>query len=39
MHIEKAALLFKDWDETLIRSCLQGYMGTMITLDEIEPKY
>ncbi|MEG1630957.1 MAG: GNAT family N-acetyltransferase [Hydrogenoanaerobacterium sp.] len=35
---EKATALFKDWDEALIWSCLQGYMGTMIVDDESDPK-
>lgn len=35
---EKATALFENWDEALIWSCLQGYMGTMITDDESDPK-
>ena len=34
---EKAAALFDAWDEALIWSCLQGYMGTMIVNDESNP--
>lgn len=30
--------LFKDWDETLIWSCLQGYMGNAFAEDALEPK-
>lgn len=30
----KAVKLFENWDETLIWSCLQGHMGTMIVDDE-----
>ncbi|WP_312942636.1 GNAT family N-acetyltransferase [Oscillibacter sp.] len=35
---ESAAALFDDWDEALIWSCLQGYMGTMIVNDESNPE-
>lgn len=38
MHNEKAIALFNDWDEALIWSCLQGYMGTMIVDNEANPK-
>ncbi len=38
MYHEKAAALFKGWEEALIWSCLQGYMGTLITDDESDPK-
>lgn len=38
MNNEKAAALFKNWNEALIWSCLQGYMGTMIVDDESDPK-
>ena len=31
MNNEKAITLFKDWEETLIWSYLQGYMGSMIS--------
>ncbi len=34
---EKAAALFDDWDEALIWSCLQGYMGSMIANEESNP--
>lgn len=37
MYNEKASALFKGWEEALIWSCLQGYMGTMIVDDEINP--
>jgi GNAT superfamily N-acetyltransferase len=30
--------LFKNWDETLIWSCLQGYMGSAWAEDVLEPK-
>lgn len=33
----KAAALFDDWDEALIWSCLQGYMGNMTVDDEDNP--
>ncbi|MEG1846217.1 MAG: GNAT family N-acetyltransferase [Oscillospiraceae bacterium] len=33
-----AVTLFKDWDEALIWSCLQGYMGKMIVDDGKNPK-
>lgn len=38
MYNEKAAALFKNWDEALIWSCLHGYMGTMIVDDENNPQ-
>lgn len=38
MSNEKASALFEDWDDALIWSCLQGYMGTMIVDDESTPK-
>lgn len=38
MYNKKAIALFKDWDEALIWSCLQGYMGRMIVDDESNPQ-
>ncbi|MEG0751914.1 MAG: GNAT family N-acetyltransferase [Oscillospiraceae bacterium] len=38
MICAKAALLFDNWDEALIWSCLQGYMGTMSADDEHNPR-
>lgn len=35
---EKVSALFKDWDEALIWSCLQGYKGTIIVDDDANPK-
>jgi len=37
MYNEKATTLFKNWDEALIWSCLQGYMGTLISDDDNNP--
>ena len=37
MIFQKAAELFENWQEPLILSCLQGYMGTMIVDDEKSP--
>ncbi|MDD2957877.1 MAG: GNAT family N-acetyltransferase [Lachnospiraceae bacterium] len=38
MYNEKVTALFENWEEALIWSCLQGYMGTLITDDENDPK-
>lgn len=38
MYNEKTTALFMNWDEALIWSCLQGYMGTMIVDDENDPQ-
>ena len=38
MYNEKAIALFQNWEEALIWSCLQGYMGTLITDDEMTPE-
>lgn len=38
MYNEKVTSLFEDWEEALIWSCLQGYMGTIIIDDESDPK-
>ncbi len=36
--LQKIAPLFSGWDETLIRSVLQGHMGTAIVDDEENPR-
>ncbi len=38
MHTHKAARLFDDWEETMIWSCLQGYMGTLVADNPDDPK-
>lgn len=35
---EKAARLFDGWDEALIWSCLQGYMGRLFTDNDTDPQ-
>lgn len=37
-NLENIEYLFKDWNETLIYSCLQGYMGTAWVDSTIHPK-
>lgn len=37
MYNKKTIALFKNWDEAMIWSCLQGYMGTLIADDETNP--
>lgn len=37
MNISKIASFFSEWDETMIWSCLQGYMGRAIPDDEDHP--
>lgn len=37
-NLENIEILFKDWNETLIYSCLQGYMGTAWADSTINPK-
>lgn len=38
MNKEKAAALFAGWNEAMIWSCLQGYMGSLLTDNEKDPK-
>lgn len=37
MNMEKIAPLFNDWDEAMIWSCLQGYMGYAVCDDKDKP--
>lgn len=37
-NLDKISFLFDDWNETLIWSCLQGYMGSAWADSEINPR-
>lgn len=37
MNMDKSTDIFKDWEETFIWSCLQGYMGNIVVDNEENP--
>ena len=36
--MDSAALLFAGWKKTMVRSCLQGHMGTVVTDGRTPPE-